>query len=243
MATPRHIAIPDPPSWVGMRLEPGTVRVAQVIDNAPAARAGVQIGDEVVSLDGGAIATADQFIQRIALAKAGSNVMVGLSRGGKRVSLTLQPEQRPDPNAMIKQTLADKLAPAFELPVVTGAASGKLADHAGHVVIAEFWATWCKPCAITMPHLDQWQTKYAAQGLVVLGISDEETDDIRRYATDHAIGYTLVRDTGGKVAARYLRMGVPLLVVIDKHGVVRYAGMGAGDFDRLESIVQAALGE
>jgi thiol-disulfide isomerase/thioredoxin len=112
-----------------------------------------------------------------------------------------------------------------------------------HVVVAEFWATWCKPCAITMPRLDQWQTKYAAQGLVVLGISDEEPDNIRRYATDHAIGYTLVRDTGGKVAARYLRMGVPLLVVIDKRGVVRYAGMGAGDLDRVESIVDAALRE
>lgn len=52
-----------------------------------------------------------------------------------------------------------------------------------------------------------------------------------------------MRDTGGKVAARYLRMGVPLLVVTDKRGVVRYAGMGAGDLDRVESIVHAALRE
>jgi peroxiredoxin len=239
-AIPKQIA---EPSWVGMRLEPGTVRVAQVIDNAPAARAGVRVGDEVVSLDGGPIATADDFIQRISVAKAGSNVMVGLSRGGERVSLRLQPETRPDPNAVIRQSLADKQAPAFELPVITGGASGKLADHAGHVVVAEFWATWCKPCAITMPRLDQWQSRYAAQGLVVLGISDEEPDEIRRYATDHAIGYTLAHDTGSKVAARYLRMGVPLLVVIDKRGVVRYAGMGAGELDRVETIVEATLRE
>ena len=238
-----HARPDDKPSWIGLRLEPGTLRVAQVMDPAPASRAGVQTGDEVRTVDGAAVANADDFIRRMMLAKAGTNVVLGLVRSGTTISLSVQPETRPDPSAMLDHTLLNKQAPSFELPVVSGPASGKLADHAGHVVVVEFWATWCKPCAITMPRLNAWHTKDSPRGLVVLGISDEEAPLIAKYATDHQVLYTLVRDADSKVAARYLRMAVPLLVVIDKHGMIRYAGMGAGDFERVESIIEAALRE
>jgi len=234
--------IADPrPSWVGLRLDPGTLRIAQVMDRAPGARAGVQVGDEVRTVDGTAVTSTDDFIRRMFVAKAGTNVLLGLARAGKDVTLTVQPEERPDPGAMLDAQLMNKPAPAIDLPVVVGPASGKLADHAGHVVVVEFWATWCRPCEITMPRLDAWQAKYP--GLVVLGVSDEAPAEIAKYAADHKIRYTLARDADSKLSGRYLRMGIPLIVVISKTGVVRYAGVGAGDLDRVEAIIERLLRE
>ena len=49
-----------------------------------------------------------------------------------------------------------------------------LADYRGKVVMVNFWATWCEPCHIETPWLIEFQQKYAAQGLVILGVSMDE---------------------------------------------------------------------
>ena len=99
---------------------------------------------------------------------------------------------------------------------LSGPAVGKLADVRGHVAIVDFWATWCGPCAMAMPHLVELGHKY--KDLRIVGISDEDTADITKYVADHGIDYTIARDVDDVVTGHYLVTGLPTLVIIDKAG-------------------------
>jgi thiol-disulfide isomerase/thioredoxin len=179
--------------------------------------------------------------------KAGATITMVVLRGAaddhqRRVTVAVRPEPRPDMTAMVHQTLWGKPAPDFTLPIVSGPYPAKLAELAGHVVIVDFWATWCGPCIIAMPHLNEWQKKYAGAGLRIVGISSEEKDVIQAFVVDNRIEYTIARDEDDKVARSYVVAALPMMVVIDKTGTVRYTGLGAGDFDALEATIVRLLG-
>lgn len=53
-----------------------------------------------------------------------------------------------------------------------------------NVTVVEFWATWCKPCQATIPHLTRMQAKYGERGLQVLGISDESKHVVLRFVRE-----------------------------------------------------------
>ena len=46
-----------------------------------------------------------------------------------------------------------------------------LNQYKGQVVLLDFWAVWCGPCIATFPHLREWQEKYSARGLVIIGMT------------------------------------------------------------------------
>jgi peroxiredoxin len=77
-----------------------------------------------------------------------------------------------------------------------------LSQYEGKVVLMSFWATWCGPCKVEMPHLQQMYTELAAQGLVVLSIS---SDDAR---------------TSGQVKPFISRSGYTFPVLLDKESAV-----------------------
>ncbi|MBA3539172.1 MAG: TlpA family protein disulfide reductase, partial [Deltaproteobacteria bacterium] len=151
------------------------------------------------------------------------------------------PERTPETSAMMRQLLVDRPAPAFAASLVTGPHAAKLADHLGHVVILDFWATWCGPCRLTIPRLNAWQKQYGSTGLRIVGVSGESADDIRGYSTEHKLEYTVARDDGDLISRDYLVPAIPMLVVIDRQGVVRGVGLGAGDLDIIEALVVRLL--
>ena len=226
----------DVPPWVGIRFHPPHADVAQVVPGSPAERAGIKLGDQILSLDGKLISDPREFIRRIQELEVGSIVTIVVTRGGKQLSIVASLEPRPDPSALV-QTLVGKPAPDFALPVISGASSAHLADLAGHVVIVDFWATWCGPCKVALPFLNEWQHKYDARGLRIVGLSNEEATEIAGYATDNGVTYTLARDADDTVANRYFVGAIPMLVIIDKAGVVRHVELGSGDVDTVEAVL------
>jgi peroxiredoxin len=229
--------------WIGIGVGEGQkgVAVTEVIDGTPAQRAGLRTGDEVVAIDGVAVAAAGDLIARVRDKGVGAKVTLALLRAGKAESITLALEARPDEVALLREHLVGKPAPTFALAETRGSYPAALGKLAGHVVLVEFWATWCGPCNASAPRLSAWQEKFGPRGLRIVGVSEEPLDVISRHAAAHKLGYTVAHDPGA-VNEAYQIPAIPTLVVVDRKGVVRYADVGAGDkLDAAERVISQLL--
>ena len=238
---PEAVVNDGPPSWIGVRFDKTATRVLRVIPGSPAETAGLQVGDEVIELDGKPAISAPNLVNEIRGRATGAKVAMVVVRGGKQLTLSLTVEARPDDMVLVRRALIDRPAPGFTAERVHGVYPSTLADLAGQVVIVDFWATWCRPCAVTMPYLDAWQTKYGPKGLRIVGLSSEELPDIQQFIANNPLGYTIARDVEAQIARDYFLLGVPMLVVVDRAGVVRHIQLGAADFAAVEAAIVRLL--
>lgn len=115
-----------------------------------------------------------------------------------------------------------------------------LAEYRGRVVVLDFWATWCGPCAKVMPKLDKLQKKYGERGLVVLGVSSFDTGDPVALMKKRGLNYTLLLK-GEELAPSYGVTSLPVLYVIGADGKVAYSHAGP-DTKRLEDLIEKQFG-
>lgn len=114
----------------------------------------------------------------------------------------------------------------------------------GKVVIVDFWASWCAPCREEMPVLNRLYETYKDQGLVVIGVSqDERTRDARGFLRRTPAAFPIVIDSEHAVAGRYSPPRMPTSYIIDRRGVVRHVheGFRSGDERTIERQVRALL--
>jgi peroxiredoxin len=117
-------------------------------------------------------------------------------------------------------------APDFALRS-TNAANVRLSEYLGQVVLINFWATWCGPCRQEMPLLDALHAKYERAGFVLLGINiDEDRDEAVEMARTLNVTYPMLFDARKEVSRAYQVDSMPLTVLIDREGVVRYVSEG-----------------
>jgi peroxiredoxin len=88
----------------------------------------------------------------------------------------------------------------------------------GKVVIVNFWATWCPPCRAELPELADLHKRFAAQGLVILAISDEDPSTVRRFAGEYSMNYPVLIDTGGAIKGQFRVSGLPQTFVYNRQG-------------------------
>lgn len=116
----------------------------------------------------------------------------------------------------------------------------------GKVVIVDFWASWCEPCAAEMPVLERLYTTYRGQGLEVIGVSqDREVANARQFLSRTRVSFRNVHDASHAIAGRYRPPRMPSSYVIDRSGVVRHvhAGFRPSDAQQLEREVRALLAQ
>jgi thiol-disulfide isomerase/thioredoxin len=127
-------------------------------------------------------------------------------------------------------------APMFSLRGLDGR-SIRMSEYKGKPVVLDFWATWCVPCKASMPHLDQVQERYRAQGLVVIGVSvdDAPAPDVRKYAERLRVKFRLamadesVLDLYGPIRS------IPTTLFINRRGDIVRRVVGYVDEETLSS--------
>ena len=133
-------------------------------------------------------------------------------------------------------------APDFELASLDGR-KVKLSDYRGKAVLLNFWATWCSPCKVEMPWFVDLQKKYGNDGLVVLGVAMDDSDNakIAQFASEMGVNYPILLGTD-KVSDQYGNVQfLPTTFYIDREG--RIIGKGTGLLGRgeIEQNIQKAL--
>jgi peroxiredoxin len=109
-----------------------------------------------------------------------------------------------------------------------------LSDYKGKVILLDFWATWCPPCRKEIPGFIELYNTYKSRGLVVIGVSMDDADDIadvKRYATQINMNYPVLLGAGREddLKPSYGELPLPTSFIISRDGRIcdRHDGLTA----------------
>ncbi len=119
---------------------------------------------------------------------------------------------------------------APDFPVRTDSArSWTLEDYRGHVVILDFWASWCKPCRKEMPYLVELHSEFERDSLVIIAVNlDKDRKKADRFLAriEGEVPFTIVHDPTHQIPPKYEVAGMPTTILIDRNGEIRYRHTG-----------------
>jgi thiol-disulfide isomerase/thioredoxin len=117
------------------------------------------------------------------------------------------------------------LAPDFELDTTSGKTI-QLSSLAGKPVLVNFWATWCGPCQVEMPLIQEYYEKFSPN-LEVLAINDDESiGEIQPYVNKLGLSFPVLLDPGGIITDLYQVRGFPTTYFIDRDGFIKEVYVG-----------------
>lgn len=135
-------------------------------------------------------------------------------------------------------------APDFTLRNLDGQ-EVNLSDFRGQPVIINFWATWCGPCRVEMPHFQEAYNAHQDDGLVILGVNLTERDSVDAvpgFLEEFGLTFPIVLDEAGEVADTYKAFGQPASVFVNKDGVVHEVFYGPVNKAFIDERVAQLLG-
>lgn len=125
-------------------------------------------------------------------------------------------------DARADSPLIGKPAPDFALKSLQGE-NLRLSEFAGQIVLLNFWATWNGPSRQQLPALEKLYSTYRSAGLTLLGVSmDEDAKRATQFVRTLKVTYPILLDSGKTVAPVYQLAQLPMTVLIDRAGTVRY---------------------
>jgi len=174
---------------------------------------------------------------------------VSVLLGGVAIAILLASGCRGDGKQ--ETTISDE-APTFELPIAQDfeleaidGSTFRLADHAGYVVVINFWATWCAPCREEIPDFIELSNDFSDEGLRFVGVSIDEVGEgvVRDFVAEFDISYPIAMDADS-VAARYGgHYAVPTTFVVGRAGRIRHRVIGKVAGSTLRPILERLLRE
>jgi len=117
-------------------------------------------------------------------------------------------------------------APDFSLKSSTGE-NLRLSEYRGDVVMINFWATWCGPCRQEMPLLDALYSRYQRVGFNLLGVNiDDDSRRAMQMIEELGVNFPVLFDARKEVSKLYEVDAMPVTVIVDRSGNVRYIHHG-----------------
>ena len=111
-----------------------------------------------------------------------------------------------------------------QLPTLTLNYLGKQPELTGKPLLVEFWATWCPPCRKSIPHLNEIYSKYKAQGLQIVGITDEDEATVKKFQKQIPMDYNVAINTPGSIYEQFGIKAIPTAFLVDKGGKIVWTG-------------------
>jgi thiol-disulfide isomerase/thioredoxin len=164
-----------------------------------------------------------------------------LAARGRRCLLFLLVLAIPSVGAAAKPR-APKIAPSFQLPARAGTAS--LDSLRGHVVLVDFWASWCVPCRRSFPWMNGLQERYGSQGLTIVAINvDKDRAAADRFLAEHPASFTVAYDRKGETAEAFGVAAMPTSFLVARDGAIVHtqAGFDPHKTAAVESLIAGKL--
>jgi thiol-disulfide isomerase/thioredoxin len=125
----------------------------------------------------------------------------------------------------------------------------KLSDLKGKVVLVHFWTYTCINCIHTIPHLNDWYSKYADKGFVIAGVQTPEfefeknLDSVKEAVKGFGIKYPIIQDNNYGTWNAYGNKYWPRDYLVDNEGYIRYDHVGEGRYTETENMIKLLLAE
>lgn len=115
-------------------------------------------------------------------------------------------------------------------------------DFTGRVYVVEFWATWCRPCMDSVPHMRHLAARYGGRGVLFAAVSVDRTDGpVKKVIRDKKINYNVAMDGG--LSNKFSVSSIPVVFVVDHRGVICWQGHpDSPDFEAAIVIALKAAG-
>ncbi len=145
-------------------------------------------------------------------------------------------------------------APDVTLPVLqtdaaiaAGVMELSLTDLQGRVVIVNFWASWCGPCRIEQPDLNQVHALLPDTEVVLIGVNIEDTEaNALAHLDEFDVAYLSLFDPVNELAGRFSGIGartIPTTIFLDPQGRVAARLLGLTDTREIVALADAVLGD
>jgi thiol-disulfide isomerase/thioredoxin len=151
------------------------------------------------------------------------------------------------PGATVFKSGAGPMAPSVSGPVVGGGTLA-LTSYRGHVVVLNFWGSWCTPCRAEAPGLAALATAFKSSGVRFLGIDIRDSPaSAQAFMSDFRITYPSLNDPSDNLALDFRDTvppaGIPTTLVISRSGRITARVIGGTTYNGLKALVQRAAAE
>jgi peroxiredoxin len=131
-----------------------------------------------------------------------------------------------------------KPAPDFTLTDINGK-KHSLSDYKDKNIMVVFWATWCGPCKLEIPHLIELRNTTSQNDLAILSISNENLNLVKGFANQAKLNYTVLIDRGGLPAPYNAIRAIPSAFFINRQGNFKLGTTGLVSLKEVKAILNA----
>jgi len=191
---------------------------------------------------------ADRFVREVITAdvppgEEQTAVTRWLEEQRARVGVEIRPAAVGRPILNREEPIVGAFAPDFTLPNLAGN-NVTLSKLRGRAVLINFWATWCPPCRLEMPAIEQTYRKYREQGFVVLAVDLQESAElVQEFVDELGLTFPVLLDESGAVSRRYRVRAIPTSFFVNRQGVIVAIWRGAMSPDIIERYTLRALSD